>query len=67
MDEYHYNGTHGSTGYDKDYHYDKRLMYVQPPDFPQIYEGWGETTLTAFEKQSWFYKTPPDNFIESTQ
>ena len=42
-------------------------MYVQPPDFPQIYEGWGETTLTAFEKQSWFYKTPPDNFIESTQ
>ena len=66
MDEYHYDGMHVSTGYDKDYHYDKRLMHVQPPDFPQIYEGWGETTLTAFEKQSWFYKTPPENFVETT-
>ncbi|MCF7858892.1 MAG: hypothetical protein K9N07_06140 [Candidatus Cloacimonetes bacterium] len=64
MDEYHYDGTHGSTGYNKDYKYDKRLLYVQPPDFPQIYEGWGETTLTAFEKQSWFYKAPPADFIE---
>lgn len=62
MDEYHYNGMHGSTGYDKNYHYDKRLMYIQPPNFPQIYEGWGETTLTAFEKKSWFFKAPPDNF-----
>jgi len=62
MDEYHYDGTHLPTGYDKDYHYDKRLMHVQPPDFPQIYESWGETTLTAFEKQSWFFKTPPKNF-----
>jgi len=67
MDEYHYNGVHGSSGYNKDYNYDKRLMYVQPPDFPQIYEGWGETTLTAFEKQSWFYKTPPKDFVETTR
>jgi len=66
MDEYHYDGMHGSTGYDKDYHYDKRLMHVQPPDYPQIYEGWGETTLTAFEKKSWFYKAPPADFVETT-
>ena len=66
MDEYHYDGFHGSTGYGKDYHYDRRLMYVQPPDFPQIYEGWGETTLTAFEKKSWFYKAPPADFVETT-
>ncbi len=67
MDLYHYDGSHGSTGYDKDYHYDRRLMYVQPPDFPQVYEGWGETTLTAFEKKSWFYKAPPADFVETTQ
>ena len=66
MDLYHYDGDHGSTGYDKDYHYDKRLKYVQPPHYPQIYEGWGETTLTAFEKKSWFYKAPPEDFIETT-
>ena len=66
MDEFHYDGFHGSTGYDKDYHYDRRLMYVQPPDFPQVYEGWGETTLTAFEKKSWFYKAPPADFVETT-
>ena len=64
MDQYHYDGVHPQTGYDKDYHYDKRLLYVQPPDFPQVYEGWGETTLTAFEKKSWFYKAPPADFIE---
>jgi hypothetical protein len=34
MEEYHFDGTHGSTGYDKDYHYDSRLRYIQPPDFP---------------------------------
>lgn len=67
MDEYHFDGVHPPTGYDKDYHYDKRLLFVQPPDFPQIYEGWGETTLTAFEKKSWFYKAPPKNFNEFTQ
>ncbi|MCK5050643.1 MAG: hypothetical protein KAS53_02800 [Candidatus Cloacimonetes bacterium] len=66
MDLYHYDGSHGSTGYDKNYHYDQRFMYVQPPDYPQIYEGWGETTLTAFEKKSWFYKAPPADFIETT-
>jgi len=34
MDEYHFDGTHGSTGYGKDYHYDSRLAFTQPPDFP---------------------------------
>ncbi len=66
MDIYHYDGVHPPTGYDKDYHYDNRFIFVQPPDYPQIYEGWGETTLTAFEKKSWFYKAPPKDFIETT-
>ncbi|MEA2095809.1 MAG: FlgD immunoglobulin-like domain containing protein [Candidatus Cloacimonadota bacterium] len=34
MDEYHFDGFHPNTGYDKDYHYDSRLCYIQPPDFP---------------------------------
>jgi hypothetical protein len=28
-------GTTGSTGYVKDYRYDKRLRYASPPYFPQ--------------------------------
>ncbi len=66
MDIYHYDGMHLPTGYNKDYHYDNRFIFVQPPDYPQIYEGWGETTLTAFEKKSWFYKAPPADFVETT-
>lgn len=62
MDVYHYDGTHGSSGYSKDYHYDQRFLYVQPPDYPQVYEGYGEATLTAFEKESWSFKSPPKSF-----
>jgi hypothetical protein len=62
MDVYHYDGTHGSSGYGKDYHYDQRFLYVQPPDYPQIYEGFGEATLTAFKKESWSFKSPPKSF-----
>ncbi|MCK5050674.1 MAG: T9SS type A sorting domain-containing protein [Candidatus Cloacimonetes bacterium] len=39
MDEYHYDGFHGSTGYDKDYHYDFRLNSVQPPNFPRVIQA----------------------------
>ena len=62
MDIYHYDGTHGSSGYSKDYHYDQRFLYVQPPDYPQVYEGFGEATLTAFKKESWTFKSPPKSF-----
>lgn len=59
MDEYHYDGFHPSTGYGKDYHYDQRFMFIQPPDYPQIYHGWGEDTITAFDSKVWAFKTPP--------
>jgi len=36
MDEYHFDGSHASTGYGKDYHYDARLAFTQPPDFPSL-------------------------------
>ncbi|MCK4653178.1 MAG: hypothetical protein KAU01_01910, partial [Candidatus Cloacimonetes bacterium] len=59
MDEYHYDGTHPTCGYNKDYHFDERFRFIQPPDYPQIYEGWGASQLTAFTKQSWSFKSPP--------
>ena len=34
MDIYHYDGTHGSSGYSKDYHYDSRFLDITPPDYP---------------------------------
>jgi hypothetical protein len=58
IDEYHYDGTHPSTGYAKDYYYDQRFLFVQPPDYPQIYTGWGTNTLQSFNEQSWYFKTP---------
>ena len=58
---YHYDGTHGSSGYiTKDYHYDNRLRYVQPPNYPEVYEGWGEEAISTFDKQAWYYKSPAE-------
>ena len=36
LDNFHYDGSHPSTGYDKDYHFDSRLLEVQPVDYPHI-------------------------------
>ena len=36
MNEFHFDGSHASTGYNKDYHYDSRLAFIQPPDFPMV-------------------------------
>jgi hypothetical protein len=56
----HYDGRHPATGYRyKDYHYDHRFMHTQPPDYPQIYEGWGEGVLASFDKRAWRFKAPP--------
>ena len=64
IQDYHYDGTHSlngaGTGYDKDYSYDNRLLYVQPPYYPQVYEGWGEVTTSSFSRKAWSYKSPGD-------
>ncbi len=61
---YHFDGKHNGlgdgTGYDKDYHYDNRFLYIQPPDYPEIYEDMGGAKLTAFEKKAWVYKSPSE-------
>ena len=60
IEDYHYDGMHPSTGYDKDYSYDTRLLVIQPPYYPQVYEGWGEATVSSFSKEAWTYKSPRD-------
>ena len=60
VENYHFDGNHSSTGYDKDYHFDNRLLVLQPPDFPQVYKGWGANTLTSFKGKAWFLKVPSD-------
>lgn len=59
---FHYDGEHPSTGYDKNYHYDNRFLYFQPPDYPQVYEGWGNglTALSAFNKRAWGFYSPAE-------
>ena len=60
LDEFHYDGTHPGTGYDKAYFYDQRFLFIQPPDFPQIYRGWGQNDITSFSSQTWYFKTVDD-------
>lgn len=60
IENYHYDGDHGSTGYDKDYHFDNRLSVLQPPHYPQVYNGWGGNMLSAFKGKAWFFKVPSE-------
>jgi hypothetical protein len=34
LENFHYDGTHPSTGYAKDYHYDSRFLETTPPYYP---------------------------------
>jgi len=47
------------VGYKKDYHFDNRFSYTQPPNFPEVHAHAG---LTPFESESWKFKKPPSNF-----
>ncbi|MCF7920453.1 MAG: hypothetical protein K9N06_11135, partial [Candidatus Cloacimonetes bacterium] len=59
IDHWEYDGTHDSTGYDKDYHWDDRIDYgMLPPNYPQVYEGMGSTTL-YYSSSGWTMKVPP--------
>lgn len=60
IENFRYDGNHPSTGYQKNYHYDQRFLYIQPPDYPQIYKGFGEAQLASFDEQAWFLKVPPE-------
>jgi len=59
IEHWNYDGIHGSTGYGKDYHWDDRIDYgMLPPDYPQVYEGIGSTTL-YYSSSGWTLKVPP--------
>ena len=59
IENWEYDGTHGMTGYDKDYHWDDRIDYgLLPPHYPQVYEGMGSTTL-FYSSSGWTMKVPP--------
>jgi hypothetical protein len=59
--DWQYDGTHGTTGYNKDYNWDDRIDYgMLPPHYPQVYEGMGSTDL-FFSSTGWTMKVPPRN------
>jgi hypothetical protein len=60
-DKYNYGGTHGSTGYDKDYHYDKRFLSMRPADYPRVYRGWEGSEEESFDETTWYFRIPPKN------
>ncbi len=53
-------GASGSgVGYNKkDYHFDNRFTFTQPPDFPEVHVKGG---LTPFESETWIFKKPPSS------
>ena len=59
LEVFHYDGTHPTSGYNKDYHYDNRFLFIQPPDYPQIYKGFGQSALSGFKEENWHFKVPP--------
>ncbi len=58
---FHYDGTHPSMGYNKQYHYDTRFLVIQPPDYPEIYRGFGQNLMASFNEDTWYFKVPPEN------
>jgi hypothetical protein len=48
-----------ATGYEKRYYYDERFVYVQPPDFPEVYQGSLAGQMSAFHQSAWNFRVPP--------
>ena len=52
--------TGSGVGYrTKNYHFDNRLSFTQPPDFPEVHVRGG---LTPFESENWTLRYVPRNF-----
>jgi hypothetical protein len=58
LESYHFDGFHPPVGYDKNYRFDDRFRNDSPPDFPRIYEGFGEANF-VLTGEAWVFKTPP--------
>ena len=59
FENYKYGATHFATGYDKEYRFDRRFSWEQPPDYPETHIAGGKT---PFEGVVWKIKKPPLNF-----
>jgi len=57
-----YGPPHRSTGYEKDYQYDKRLAHVFPPDFPEVNEKFSSGSFTKYSNDNWSFKIPKKTF-----
>ena len=57
LENFHYDGTHPSSGYDKDYFYDHRLAYNSPYLFPSGSGGniYGSVKIIKSENENNFY------------
>jgi len=62
-DNYVFGGAHYPTGYEKDYHYDERFYYVQPPHYPEVYQDSVAGRLSAFAETAWNYRVPPRYWV----
>jgi hypothetical protein len=58
LENFHFDGAHPPVGYEKHYRFDDRLRKDSPPDFPRIYEGFGEANF-VLSGEAWIFKTPP--------
>ena len=63
---YVYGGEHSATGYNRNYYFDRRFYWEQPPDYPEIYTGSGANKMSSFDTTTWNFKVPPRNWIYSS-
>jgi hypothetical protein len=57
-----FGGQHHDTGYDKRYFWDSRFLYVQPPHYPEVYQGSQAGKLSAFSDTAWNFLAPPTHW-----
>ena len=63
---YVYGGSHLPTGYNRNYYFDRRFYWEQPPDYPEVYTGAGANRMSSFDTTTWNFKVPPRNWIYSS-
>lgn len=59
VDNYVLGPQHNATGYEKQYHYDSRFQYKQPPHYPEVYQGSSAGQMSAFDETTWNFRVPP--------
>jgi len=55
IENYYFGASHNPTGYEKDYHFDNRFSFEQPPCYPDVHIAGRET---PYEGVSWYIYSP---------